>query len=98
MVIAGYTSVSTLLEPFIDEFNQTTKPSIDLESIGSSAGINMLENSIVSVAIISRQLTAKEKLSLSSNLIAYDAIAIITHPENPINNLSTDNIWKIYHG
>ncbi|KAB2824576.1 phosphate ABC transporter substrate-binding protein [Aliivibrio finisterrensis] len=98
MVIAGSTSVSTLLEPFIEEYNQATKPSIDLQSIGSSAGITMLENNIVSLAISSRQLTPKEKLSLSSNLIAYDAIAIITHPDNPINNLSADNIWKIYHG
>lgn len=97
-VIAGSTSVSTLLEPFIDEYNKDNKPLVDLQSIGSSAGIKLLVDDTVNLAISSRELTDKEKESLSSTLIAYDAIAIVVHPDNPITELSTENIWKIYHG
>ncbi len=98
LTIAGSTSVSNLLEPFIDTYNQSNDPKINLQSIGSSAGIQMLEDNIVNLAISSRQLSENEQKSLSSTLIAYDAIAIVTHPQNPITNLSADNIWKIYHG
>ncbi|OCH10542.1 phosphate ABC transporter substrate-binding protein [Aliivibrio fischeri] len=103
-VIAGSTSVSTLLEPFIDEYNKDNKdnkdnkPLVDLQSIGSSAGIKLLVDDTVNLAISSRELTDKEKKSLSSTLIAYDAIAIVVHPDNPITELSTEIIWKIYHG
>lgn len=96
--IAGSTSVSTLLEPFIEQYNQTSSHEIDLQSIGSSAGINMLVNNTVNLAISSRQLSSTEKSTLSSKIIAYDAIAIVVHPDNPITTLSADNIWKIYHG
>ncbi|MEJ6060181.1 substrate-binding domain-containing protein [Aliivibrio salmonicida] len=96
--IAGSTSVSTLLEPFIEQYNQTSSHEIDLQSIGSSAGINMLVNNTVDLAISSRQLSSSEKSTLSSKIIAYDAIAIVVHPDNPITTLSADNIWKIYHG
>nr|WP_255458667.1 phosphate ABC transporter substrate-binding protein [Aliivibrio sp. SR45-2] len=96
--IAGSTSVSTLLEPFIEQYNQTSSHEIDLQSIGSSAGINMLVNNTVDLAISSRQLSSTEKSTLSSKIIAYDAIAIVVHPDNPITTLSADNIWKIYHG
>ncbi|MFA1561434.1 phosphate ABC transporter substrate-binding protein [Aliivibrio fischeri] len=97
-VIAGSTSVSTLLEPFIDEYNKDNKPLVDLQSIGSSAGIKLLVDDTVNLAISSRELTDKEKETLNSTLIAYDAIAIVVHPDNPITELSTENIWKIYHG
>lgn len=60
-VIAGSTSVSTLLEPFIDEYNKDNKPLVDLQSIGSSAGIKLLVDDTVNLAISSRELTDKEK-------------------------------------
>ncbi|MGR6837848.1 phosphate ABC transporter substrate-binding protein [Aliivibrio wodanis] len=97
-VIVGSTSVSNLLEPFIEEYNQSHKPQINLQSIGSSAGIKMLVDDTVNLAISSRQLSDKEKETLSTTTIAYDAIAIIVHPNNSITSLSADNIWKIYHG
>ena len=97
-VIAGSTSVSNLLEPFIEKYNNTNQVQIDLQSIGSSAGIKLLVDNTVNLAISSRQLSDKEKETLDSTIIAYDAIAVVVHPENTITSLSADNIWKIYHG
>jgi phosphate transport system substrate-binding protein len=96
--VAGSTSVSTLLEPFIEQYNHSSEHNIDLQSIDSSAGIVMLNTGAVDLAISSRQLSDTEKETLSSKLIAYDAIAVVVHPENPIKNLTAENIWKIYHG
>lgn len=96
--IAGSTSVSNLLEPFIEQYNHSSDHDIDLQSIGSSAGITMLNNGAVDLAISSRQLSDTEKETLSSKLIAYDAIAVVVHPDNPIKTLSAEDIWKIYHG
>lgn len=95
--VAGSTSVSTLLEPLVENYNQPIHK-IDLQSIGSSAGVNLLANNTINLAISSRQLTPSEKKQYSSQLIAYDAIAIVVHPNNPIASLSAENIWKIYHG
>lgn len=97
-VIAGSTSVSNLLEPFIEKYNNTSQVQVDLQSIGSSAGIKLLVDNTVNLAISSRQLSDEEKETLDSTIIAYDAIAVVVHPENTITSLSADNIWKIYHG
>ena len=42
--------------------------------------------------------TDSSELHAVMNPIAWDALAIITHKENPVDNLTTDQITKIYTG
>ncbi len=72
---------------------------------GSGTGIASLINGTVDIANASRQIKAEERQNAEDNgitpfeyVIARDAIAIIVHPNNPVNQLTIDQISAIYSG
>jgi phosphate transport system substrate-binding protein len=72
---------------------------------GSGTGIAALINNTVDIANASRQIKIEERDKAETNgitpvefIVARDAIAIIVHPENPVNQLSIDQISAIYSG
>jgi phosphate transport system substrate-binding protein len=72
---------------------------------GSGTGIAALINGTVDIANASRKIKDNEIQSANENgvkpvehIIARDAIAIIVHPSNPVDNLSLQDISDIYTG
>ncbi len=72
---------------------------------GSGTGIAALINGTVDIANASRQIKAEELESAYANgiepvefVVARDAIAIIVHPSNPVNELTLQQISDIYSG
>ena len=72
---------------------------------GSGTGIAALINDTVDIANASRQIKIEERDKSEANgitpvefIVARDAIAIIVHPENPVNQLTIDQISAIYSG
>jgi phosphate transport system substrate-binding protein len=72
---------------------------------GSGTGIAALVNGTVDVANASRQIKDEEVAEAQSNgvepvefIIARDAIAVIVNPENPVNELTLQQISDIYSG
>ena len=72
---------------------------------GSGTGIAALINGTVDIANASRQIKMEEREKSEANginpvefVVARDAIAIIVHPENPVNQLTIDQISAIYSG
>jgi phosphate transport system substrate-binding protein len=72
---------------------------------GSGTGIAALINGTVDIANASRQIKIEEREKSEANgitpvefVVARDAIAIIVHPENPVNQLTIDQISAIYSG
>lgn len=72
---------------------------------GSGTGIAALINNTVDVANASRRIKPEEIESALENgvdpieyVIARDAIAVIVHPDNPINQLTIAQISAIYSG
>jgi phosphate transport system substrate-binding protein len=64
---------------------------------GSNVGIKQVEIGEIAIAISSRPLTEIEKRDgLQEVAIAKDAIAVIVHKDNPINNLSIEQLKQIY--
>ena len=68
-------------------------------------GITALIENKCDVAMSSRSLTAKESelavqkgVELIERLIGYGGIVIITHPQNLVNELSVDQVRKIFTG
>ena len=72
---------------------------------GSGTGISSLINNTVDLANASRQIKLEEIESANKNgvdpieyVVARDAIAVIVHPDNPINRLTLQEISDIYTG
>jgi phosphate transport system substrate-binding protein len=72
---------------------------------GSGTGISSLINKTVDLANASRGIKAEEISNANENgvepvefVVARDAIAVIVHPDNPINKLTLQQISDIYTG
>ena len=78
---------------------------ISVSGGGSGTGIAALINGTVDIANASRQVTSEELQQAQSkgiqpveNVIARDAIAVIVNPENPVSQLTLQQISDIYSG
>ena len=66
---------------------------------GSGSGIKAVQEGRCDIGLSSRDLKAEEKeAGLSGTVLAYDGIAIIVNPNNPVNDLSLEVLAKIYTG
>lgn len=66
---------------------------------GSSAGITAVSEGSCDIGLSSRDLKDEEKSAgLKATILAYDGIAIIVHPDNPVADLDVETIGKIYTG
>ena len=95
-IVAGSTSVQPYAEILAEEFMaQDPEAVIDIQGGGSSAGITATQTHSADIGMSSRSLEDGEK-NLWSVEIAKDGLAIIVNPENPIKNLTSDQIRDIY--
>ena len=66
---------------------------------GSGSGIKAVQEGRCDIGLASRNLKAEETESgLTETVLAYDGIAIIVNPENPVADLDVATIAKIYLG
>lgn len=97
--ISGSTSVGPLMEKIAEKYESVnSNVSIEINQVGSSAGIKDAINGVSELGMSSRELKAEEESKVKSNVIAYDGIAIITNKNNTIKNISLDQIKGIYTG
>ena len=96
VIIAGSTSVQPYAEVLAEEY-ELLYPGceIDIQGGGSAAGITAAESGTADIGMSSRDLNEKEQ-GLWSVEIAKDGLSIIVHPDNPIQNLSIDQVRDIY--
>jgi len=66
---------------------------------GSGSGIRAVLEGRYDIGLSSRALTGEEQSqSLTETVLAYDGIAVIVHPDNPVADLSVEEIAQIYTG
>ena len=66
---------------------------------GSGSGITAVEEGRCDIGLSSRNLKDEEiAAGLTQTVLAYDGIAIIVNPENPVEDLDLETIAKIYTG
>ena len=66
---------------------------------GSGSGIKAVQEGRCDIGLSSRSLKDEEKAAgLKETVLAYDGIAVIVSPENPVSDLSVEQIAKIYTG
>lgn len=72
---------------------------------GSGVGISSLLEGTTDIAQSSRQIKFGERAKLKKSgkevqelIIAYDALAVVIHPENPVNQLTREQLDSIFTG
>lgn len=97
--ISGSTSVGPLMEKIAEKYeSDNSNVSIEINQVGSSAGIKDAINGVSEIGMSSRELKSEEEKEVKSTVIAYDGIAIITNKNNPIKNITLDQIKGIFTG
>ena len=98
VTIAGSTSVMPFSEKLAEHFKiEEPRITVDVQGGGSSAGIQACINRTVDIGMSSRELKGDEKL-LHEIIICHDGIAIVVHPQNPIKDITLEQIRAIYGG
>ncbi len=97
--ISGSTSVGPLMGKLAEKYEKdNSNVSIEINEVGSSAGIKDAINGVSDIGMSSRELKSEEASEVKPTTIAYDGIAIITNKNNPIKNLTMNEIKDIYTG
>jgi phosphate transport system substrate-binding protein len=99
IAVAGSSSVAPLAEVLAEAF-MAEHPGvrIDVESIGSSAGIKAAIDGTADIGTSSRELKDEEAPQVYRIQVCADGIAIVVHPQNEIANLTKEQVRKIYTG
>jgi phosphate transport system substrate-binding protein len=96
----GSTSMEKVIGTLGEAFEQNhAGVSFTYNPTGSGSGIQAVSEGRCDIGLSSRSLKDEEKASgLTETILAYDGIAIIVHPDNPVSDLSLEDIAAIYTG
>ena len=99
LVVAGSTSVTPLMEKLSEAYQKLNSGvSIEIQSTGSSAGMQSAIEGTADISMASRELKDSELAELTGQVIAMDGIAVIVNKENPVEDLTIDQIKSIFVG
>ena len=99
IVLAGSTSVSPVMEVLADAYKALNPDvTIEIQQTGSGAGITSAIEGVCDFGMSSRALTDEEAAELVNTQIATDGIAVVVNNENPVEDMTSDQIKGIYLG
>jgi phosphate transport system substrate-binding protein len=100
VVTAGSTSVQPLSEELAAAFMDANQGiTVEVQGGGSGQGIKAIQEKIADLGALSRESKPEEKSSITKEyVIAKDGVAVIVNPATKIDNLTLDQINKIYTG
>ncbi|MBS7359582.1 MAG: substrate-binding domain-containing protein, partial [Oscillospiraceae bacterium] len=95
----GSTSMNKVISALGEAFQGDTGITVTYNATGSGAGIQAVQEGRCDIGLSSRNLKDEEKANgLEGTILAYDGIAIIVNPKNPVSDLNLETIAKIYTG
>ena len=96
----GSTSMEKVIGSLKETFEADNKGiNVTYNPTGSGSGITAVAEGRCDIGLSSRDLKDEEKAKgLTGTVLAYDGIAIIVNPENPVSDLTLEDIAKIYTG
>ena len=100
IVVGGSTSVAPLMEKLVEAY-KTVNPNAEIEHLttDSTTGVSGALDGSYTIGLASRELKDSEtEAGAKATVLAMDGIAIVVNPENPIENLTVDQIKSIYVG
>lgn len=96
----GSTSMEKVIGALGESFeNDNSGVTFTYNPTGSGSGIKAVLEGRCDIGLSSRNLKDEEKADgLTETVLAYDGIAMIVHPENPVSDLTLEQIAAIYTG
>ena len=100
----GSDTLVNVAQAWAEEY-QTVNPSVAVAVTGggSGTGIAALINGTVDIANASRQIKESEQATMAESgreavehVVGFDALAIFIHPDNPIDEISINQLSQIY--
>lgn len=99
LTVAGSTSVTPLMEKMAEEYEKLNPDvKIEIQSTGSSAGIEAVIDGAANIAMASRELKDEEKEQLTPRVIATDGIAVVVNKESKVSDISLEDLKEIFAG
>ena len=87
--------IGFLTEAYMEE---NTEVKVTYNPTGSGSGIQAVQEGRCDIGLSSRDLKDAEKAELIGTVVAIDGIAIIVNPENPVTDLTIEQIAALYKG
>ncbi len=99
ITVAGSSSVSPVIEKLKEAYNAiNSDATIEIQTTDSSAGVQAVVDKNANIGMASRELKAEELELVEGIVIGIDGITVIVNKENPITNLSSEDLKAIYTG
>lgn len=104
--IKGSDTVLPVSQEAAEHFMQLNSGSrVTVTGGGSGVGISSLLDGTTDIAMASRSIKFAEKMDLKKShkdlretVVAYDALAVVVNPKNPIKNLTRTQLEQIFRG
>lgn len=96
--ISGSTTCLPILEECALQYMALNDVDVFVSGGGSSAGVKAVHDSVSDIGMASRDLKPAELPGVITTIIAKDSVAVIVHPDNPINDITIEEVRNIYTG
>lgn len=104
--IKGSDTVLPVAQQTAERFmNQHPDTRVTLTGGGTGVGISALLDNTTDIAMASRPIKFSEKMKIKSAgedvaeiVVAYDALAVVAHPSNPVKQLTRQQLEDIFRG
>lgn len=100
ITVAGSSSVTPVMEKLKEAYQTiNTDAEIEIQQSDSTTGMNSVIDGICDIGMASRELKVSEtEKGLKGSVIALDGIAVIVNNENEKDNITSEDVRKIYTG
>lgn len=104
--IKGSDTVLPLTQELSEMYmNQNPSATVTVTGGGSGVGISALLDGTTDLAMASRKIKFSEKMKMKQSkhepceyIVAYDALAVIVNPQNPVKQLTREQLEGIFRG
>lgn len=98
ITISGSTSVGPTMEVLAEAYEKNNDVKIEVQQVGSSAGIKNTIEGTSDLGMSSRDLKDEEVESVDETQIAIDGIAVVTNTANKVKDLTMEQVKDIFTG
>lgn len=100
ITIAGSSSVTPVMEKLKEAYTALNPDvTIEINQSDSTTGMNSAAEGICDIGMASRELKDSEiESGLTATVIAMDGITVIVSNDNPVENLTADQVKNVYTG